>query len=210
MHSNIQERIIDIAQMRADVCNRLPANHPSKPPLIEPLQSIPADAEFVDELAVSESNIHESSSSHPQPTTQTSDPSILVELTNHYSCELPGFEPNLERASEIASDEVNLESPQQQEPNLQMATNTCTDLVIHPVFQPFHLNATHSNISFGIALRNLANKKSSSEKSSAFENPSSFLKDSTLVVQPLNAALPSKASLLILNLHMNTPKNLMS
>jgi len=77
-----------------------------------------------------------------------------------------------------------------------MASNTCSDLIIHPVFQPFHLNATHSNISFGIALRNLANKKSSSVKSSASENHPSFSKDSTLVVQPLNVALPSQATLI--------------
>jgi len=68
------------------------------------------------------------------------------------SGELPSFEPNLERASELASDEVTSESPQQQEPDIQMAPNTCTDLVIHPAYQPSHLNATHSNISFGISL----------------------------------------------------------
>jgi len=49
-----------------------------------------------------------------QPSTQTSDLSVLNELANHYQGELPGFEPNLERASEIASEEVVLENPQQQ------------------------------------------------------------------------------------------------
>jgi hypothetical protein len=119
----------------------------------------------------------------------------LDELANHYSGELPGFEPNLERASEIASDKVTLESPQQQEPNLQMASNTCIDLIIHLEIQPYHLNATHSNISFGIELRNLANKKSTFDKSSTSVNFFSFSEDSTLVVQPLNIALPSEASL---------------
>jgi len=61
----------------------------------------------------------------------------------------------------MASDEVVLEDPQQHEPNLQLASNTCSDLIIHPDFQPYHLNVTHSNISFVIALRNLANKKPS-------------------------------------------------
>jgi len=42
-----------------------------------------------------------------------------------------------------------------------MASNTCTDLIIHPEYLIHHLNATHSNISFGIELRNLANKRSS-------------------------------------------------
>jgi len=69
-----------------------------------------------------------------------------------------------------------------------MASNTCTDLIIHPVFQPQYIHDTHSNISFGIALRNLAN-----QKSSASENHHFFSKDSTLVVQPLNVAAPSDA-----------------
>jgi len=42
-----------------------------------------------------------------------------------------------------------------------MATNTYTELIIHPEYKPYHLNATHSNIYFGIALRKLANKKTS-------------------------------------------------
>jgi len=67
-----------------------------------------------------------------------------------------------------------------------MDSNTCTDLIIQPAYQPSHLNATHSNISFGISLRNLAN-----QKSSAFENQSFFSKDSTFVVQPLNVAAPA-------------------
>jgi len=67
-----------------------------------------------------------------------------------------------------------------------MAPNNCTDLVIHLAYKPSHLNATHSNISFGISLRNLAN-----QKSSASENHSFFLEDSTFVVQPLNVAAPS-------------------
>jgi len=116
----------------------------------------------------------------------------LVELTNHYSGELPGFESNLERASEAASDEVTLESPQQQAPNLQMASNTYTDIIIHPVYQPYHLNATHSNVSLGIALRNLANKNVSSHILFASEIPSS--EQPTLVVQPLSVAQPSEAT----------------
>jgi len=102
--------------MRLNVCARLPADHPFQPLVIESLQSIPADAEVISEPAVPESANHEeSSSSHPKPTTQTSESSILDELVNHYSIELPGFEPNLEKASEIAFEEVILEDPQQQQ-----------------------------------------------------------------------------------------------
>lgn len=91
---------------------------------------MPADAEVGSEQPEPNSDIPESSSSQPEPSTQTSDPSFLEELTNHYQGELPGFEPNSERASEIAFDEVILESPQQHEPNSQMALNTCSYHII--------------------------------------------------------------------------------
>jgi len=51
---------------------------------------------------------------------------------NHYSGELPGYETNLERASDLASDEVMTETPQQQAPNSEMASLTNTYSVIHP------------------------------------------------------------------------------
>jgi len=143
-----------MAQMRIDVCQILPVNHPFQPPFIQPLQTIHADVEVESEQAVLESDIPVKSSSS-QPTTQSSDPSVLQESANDYQGELPSFRPN----SEITSNEVVSESPQQHEPNSQMASNTCSDLIIHPEFKPYYLNATHSNISFGIALRNLANEK---------------------------------------------------
>jgi len=76
-----------------------------------------------------------------------------------------------------------------------MASNTCSDLIIQPVFQPYHLNVTQSNISFGIALRNLANKKSSTHKSPASDINPSLSEEPTTVVQPLSVALPSEATL---------------
>jgi len=111
MYPSVLERISEMSQMRLDVCARLPADHPFQPPMIEPLQSLPADAEGVGEPAMSESaNLSESS--HPKPTTQASEPSVLDDLVNHYSGELPDYEPNLEKASEVASDGVTLESSQ--------------------------------------------------------------------------------------------------
>ena len=141
MYPFVLNRIADLSQMIIDVCNKLPVNHPIQPPMIESLQTIPADAKVGCEQAEPESGIPETSLSQPQPSTQTSEPSILDELANHYQGELPGFEPNLKRDSKIASDEVTFESPQQQEPNSEMATNTCTELIIHPEYQPYHLNA---------------------------------------------------------------------
>jgi len=51
---------------------------------------------------------------------------------NHYSGELPGYESNLEKASDIASDEVMTESPHQQTPNLEMASSTDTYSLLIP------------------------------------------------------------------------------
>jgi len=121
---------------------------------------------------------------------------VLDELANHYQGELLGFEPNLERASEIASDEVNLESQHQQEPNSEMATNTCTELIIHPEHLPYHLNATHSNISFGITLRSIASKRSSFHEQSVFDSNPSLSEEQILIAQPISVALPSNETTL--------------
>jgi len=159
MYPSVEERIHDMQQRRINACVRLPGDHPLQPPMIEPLQFVPANAEVVDDQTGPESTNHEVSLSPSKPTTQTSDPFVIQDLINHYSGELPGFEPNLEKASELASDEIISECPQQQAPNLEMASLTYTDIVIHPKHLPYHLNATHSNISFGIALRNLPKRK---------------------------------------------------
>jgi len=113
MYPSVEERIHDIQQRRINACVRLPADHPLQPPMIEPLQSIPADADDIGDQTGTKSANHEVSLSLPKPTTQTNDPFDIQDLINHYSGELPGFEPNLERASELASDEVTSESPQQ-------------------------------------------------------------------------------------------------
>jgi len=47
MYPYVEERIHDMQQRRINVCVRLPINHPLQPPMIEPLQSIPVDAEVV-------------------------------------------------------------------------------------------------------------------------------------------------------------------
>jgi len=162
-----------------------------QPLFIQPLQTIHADES---EQAGPTSDIPTTSSSQPPPTTQTSDPSVLEELANHYQGELPGFRPNSEIASEIASDEVVLENPQQHQPDSQMALNTCSDLIIHPDFKPHHLNATHSNISFGIALRNIADKRSFFIEQSDSDNNPSLSEETIFVVQPLSVTLPSDSS----------------
>jgi len=71
MYPYVLERIGEMFQMRLDVCARLPADHPFQHPMI-------------DESVVAKSTNHEeSSSSHPEPTTQTSETSILEDLVTH-------------------------------------------------------------------------------------------------------------------------------
>ena len=140
MHPSVQERIHDMAQMGFKVCERLPANHPFQPPMVKPLQSIIVDAEVIGEhVGPKSANRNVSSSSHPTSTTHTSEPSVLENLVSHYSGELPGVEPNQEKASEVAYSEVALESPQQQSPNVQMTSTTCPD-----VSAPKHVAPEHS------------------------------------------------------------------
>ena len=54
-----------MAQMRIDVRAKLSADHPFQPSFIQPLQTVPADAEFENEQALPELNIPETSSSQP-------------------------------------------------------------------------------------------------------------------------------------------------
>ena len=129
---------------------------------MNPIQSIALDSDIPTT----------STSIEPQPITQT-------------------CEPNLEKASELTSDEVTLESPQQQELNSEMAINTCIELVIHSEYQPYHLNATHSNISFGIALRNIARKRSPFPEQSVSDQHFSRSEEQILNVQPISVAQPS-------------------
>jgi len=82
-----------------DACKNLPASHPLQPPMIDY-----TGTNFV--------NI-DVSSSHPnsptqttQTTTQTSEISIIHNLVNHYSGELPEYETSQDKASNIAFDEV--------------------------------------------------------------------------------------------------------
>jgi len=135
MYPFVEERLIYMQQRRIDVCKILPVDHPLQPPMINPIQFVPADAEGVDDhTGTNIANIDVSSSQpiSPNQTTQTSDPSIIQNLVNHYSGELPGYESKLEKAADIASDEVMTESPHQQTPNQEMASSTNINFVLIP------------------------------------------------------------------------------
>jgi len=133
MYPFVEERLIDMQLRRIDVCKNLPVDHPLQPRMIDPIQFVHADAEGVDDhTGTYIANIDVSSS---QPS-QTSEPSIIQNLVNHYSGELPEYETNLEKAFDIASDEVMTESPQQHEPDQEMASSTNTNYVLIPDLVP--------------------------------------------------------------------------
>jgi len=86
MYPSIEERLHDMQQRRIDACKNLPVNHPLQPPMIEPIQFVPADAEVAVDYTGSDSANIKVSSSHPNSptqTTQTSEPSIIKDLMNH-------------------------------------------------------------------------------------------------------------------------------
>ena len=69
VYPQVLKSIDEMSQMRIDVCARLLANHPFQPLMVQPLQTIPADAEVRSEQAGTESHNHVSSSSQPKPST---------------------------------------------------------------------------------------------------------------------------------------------
>jgi len=136
MYPPVKERLIGLQQRKIDACKHLPADHPLQPPIIEAIQSIPADAEgaddhtWTDSANINVSSPHLTSPTQTTPTTETSEPSIIQNLVDYYSGELPEYESNLEKAYDIASDKVMIESPQQHEPNQDMTSSTNLDSVL--------------------------------------------------------------------------------
>jgi len=125
----VLKSIGEMSQKRIDICNKLSIDHPLQPPMVEPLNVAPADAEGSDEPAGSASATTATSSqtqtqtqtetcapSNSQPESPTKQPesNVLDQLVSHYSGELPEVESELQKASDVASDEVASENPQQQ------------------------------------------------------------------------------------------------
>jgi len=71
MCPSIEERLIGLQQRRIDACIHLPADHPLQPPAIELIQSLPADAEGVDDHTRTYLANINVSSSEPISQTQT-------------------------------------------------------------------------------------------------------------------------------------------
>ena len=134
----VLDKIGEMSQMRVDICNKLSSNHPLQPPIVEPLNVAPADAEGFDEPAGSvsatfaqtqtQTETCEPSDPKPKSPTQLSKTNVLDQLVSHYSGELPEVESELQKASEVAFDEVASESPQQQTTEPQTAS-TSTQII---------------------------------------------------------------------------------
>jgi len=73
----IDERIGNLFQQRLDTCQNLPADHWLQPPCVKPLQTMLLDEKFEGESVHTTSDNITSTSSQPQPTTQTSDSSVI-------------------------------------------------------------------------------------------------------------------------------------
>jgi len=88
-----------MSQRRIDLCNKLPANHPLQPPIIEPLNMIPADA-------------HTTTSDQTHPSL----PSNLCSLEKHLGGEIP-ITP--QKATKSVPKKINLVNQQPPKPSQQ-------------------------------------------------------------------------------------------
>jgi len=195
----VEERLIDLKQRRVVVCKNLLVDHPLQPPMIGPIQFVPADAERTDDhTRIDIANIDVSSSqlNSPIETVETSEPSIIHNLVDHYLGELPEYESNQEKASDIASDEVMTEIRQEHETNQEMisSTNLNSVLISEPVLE---LVVPELSVSKQVILNQQPTNTISTEpKTSINDQPSS----SNLAIQPLAPAktnVPSPPTLFL-------------
>ena len=116
---------------------------------------------------------------------------------NHYSGELPGYESNMEKASDIAFDDVMTESPHQQTRNLEMASLTNT----YYVFIPDHIHSEPDVPELSVPEQVISNQPPATNiivepETSTNDQPSS----SSLAIQPCDPAktnVPSPPTLFL-------------
>jgi len=146
----VLKSIGEISQMRVDLCNKLPTDHPLQPPIIEPLNVAPTDT-----YTSTSTHSNQPSNSQPKSPTKTTEPNVLDQLVSHYFGELPEVASELHKASEVAFDEVTSESPQHQSPEPQIAStkiqitpeyveSTCTEEVSSPKAIEMEIDLTNS------------------------------------------------------------------
>ena len=177
----IHKSIGEMSQRRVNLCNKLPADHPLQPPIIEPLNIAPADTHT---SASTHSN--QPSNTQPKTPTKTTEPNVIDQLVSHYSGEMPEVESELQKASEVASDEVASESPQQQSPEPQTTStkiqiipayveSTCTEEVNEPEATEMEIDLTNSF------------STSASDDISETNNPNTTYKQPTIITSSHSA-----------------------
>jgi len=113
-----------------------------QPPMIDPIQSIPASAEGASDLVGTELAIIDESIPSPDSPIQSSvntnldEQSILPNLESHYLGELPRYVSNSQTTSDMASDEVMTDSPHQQQPNQEINHITIPESISDQVLVP--------------------------------------------------------------------------
>jgi len=124
-----------------------------QPTLVEPLNFAQTQTQT---QAETETNTCEASNSQPKSPTKLSEPNVLDQLVSHYSGELPEVESELQKASEVASDEVASESAQHQTPEPQtvstkiqiipeyIESTSCTEEVSEPEATEMEIDMTNS------------------------------------------------------------------
>ena len=199
MYPSVEARLHGMQQRGIDACKNLPADHPLQPPMIEPIQFVHADAEGVDDHTgtyISNINVSSSQPISQTETFETYEPSIIPDLVNHYSGELPGYESNIEKASDIAPDEVMAESPHQQTLNHEMASST--DFIVIPDIHPEPVHHEQSVPELDVPEQVLSHQSNIviEAETSINDQPSS----SNLAIQPCASAktiLPSPPTLFL-------------
>jgi len=132
-YPSVEERLISMQQRKIDACKHLPTDHPLQPPVIEPIEFIPAavegESDHVGTDLASETIVSSKPNSQTTQNIDIPESSIISNLESHYSCELPKYVSNSQIASDIASDEVMTECPPQHTPDSDMTTSTNNDFV---------------------------------------------------------------------------------
>ena len=189
----VLKSIGEISQMRVDLCNKLPTDHPLQPPIIEPLNVAPTDT-----YTSTSTHSNQPSNSQPKSPTKTTEPNVLDQLVSHYFGELPEVASELQKAFEVASDEVASESLQQQQTEPQIAltkiqiipeyieSTSCTEEVSELEATEMEIDITNS---FSTSASDDMTKTDISTTTIPTNNsPSS----SHLAIQPIIPAKPNK------------------
>jgi len=123
---------------------------------------------------------------------QTSDSPVIDNLSQHLDGELPDYQPNSEIASETAPDIVVSKILQQPETQSQMASETCTNMIIHPDFMPDPSLESHS-------------ETSTSENVESFNQSASDTDISVSEDQPINVSISNNTLQTVVDNLLNKP-----